>query len=132
MIAVQFRQLIALKDAQNGCGESLDRVFHFADQPTLQTYQVARQNEVEYLAPTVGKQFVAKAPARKQRVKMRAGATLRQHGSPFTDAQFAAFEVLDKLEFLAFERPERRQLAQRTLLAANLSSLLLGQPTSSP
>jgi hypothetical protein len=86
-------------------------MLHFAHQSALQADHVGRQRVVQYLAPTVIEDFIAKGPSFQDGVKMLAAGALTEEAYSRIDAQFIDLERFHELEFILRELAQTRTLA---------------------
>ena len=119
-LAVQLPQRIAAELAQQRRRERFDAVGADLAHLLLNADEVARQQEVQDLAPAVAQGLVPERPAREEGVQRRVALAFGDHRFAGPEPCQALLETLDEGDLRIGVRREERVRAQRTVLAGDV------------
>jgi len=117
--AVQFPDSVALEHAERDIGQRLHAVRRGVAHLLLHADEVARQQEVQDLAPAIAERFVAKRPAAQRRVERRVGLAFVDDAAVGLHHDLFALERFDQRHFGRRVFVEQRQRTQRAGLAGH-------------
>src|SRR5437588_10643178 len=103
VIAVEFPQFLARKDAQQYVRQRLDRMLHLVEDRRLEAEKIAGQRVIEDLPSAVRQHLVPERPARQNGVQIYAAAPLRHDGRARIGRQLRRFEAADEPQLLRGE-----------------------------
>src|SRR3569623_1917653 len=118
--AVNVPEALIRKGAQGRVGQRFDAVRRGLTQLMLQADEVAWQEKIEYLTPSVVQGAIAEGPARQQRIKRAAGIAFAHDSVAGPYLHLALPDGLNKFDFLRAIGGKGAALAQGTVGAGDL------------